>query len=361
MGWVKPLASIFAVGAVASVVLGGGDENTVVVDRVIDGDTIEVDIDGDNTRVRLLNIDTPELGHNGEPSECLAEEAKQYLEGRLPEGAEIRLEYDSEKTDKYGRTLAGVFINDDFINADVAAEGLATAVVFGGNDKFFEEIKDAERKPKEAGEGIFGVSDECKVSSDEDMAQAIEGADAAAAAFAGFEASNIAEYEDALDKAVAAKAGLAVLTRHRDARSTFQKAAYPDAPKEIAAEKKRELEGREKQAREKLEDLKTQQREEERREKELLEEKRRQEEQSQEELHRQEQEAQEAELGEPFTHDDESPVYQPPVQQPDPQPAPVVDNYTGCRAYNGNYAMTSIDKNRRSYAKIDCATKQQIG
>ena len=77
MGWVKPLVGIFAVGAVASVALGGGDEDTVVVNRVIDGDTIDVDIDGENTRVRLLNIDTPEIGHNGEPSECLAEEAKQ--------------------------------------------------------------------------------------------------------------------------------------------------------------------------------------------------------------------------------------------------------------------------------------------
>ena len=184
MGWVKPLVGIFAVGAVASVALGGGDEDTVVINRVIDGDTIDVDIDGENTRVRLLNIDTPEIGHNGEPSECLAEEAKQYLEGRLPKGTEVRLEYDSERTDKYGRTLAGVFIDDDFINADIAAEGLATAVVFGGNDKFYDEVHNAERGPKEAGEGIFGVSDECKVSSDEDMAEALSGAEAAAAAFA---------------------------------------------------------------------------------------------------------------------------------------------------------------------------------
>ena len=249
MGWVKPLVGIFAVGAVASVALGGGDEDTVVVNRVTDGDTIDVDIDGENTRVRLLNIDTPEIGHNGEPSECLAEEAKQYLEGRLPKGTEVRLEYDSERTDKYGRTLAGVFIDDDFINADVAAEGLATAVVFGGNDKFYDEVHNAERRPKDAGEGIFGVSDECKVSSDKDMAEALSGAEAAAAAFAASGKADIAGYEDVLDKSAAAKAGLAVLTRHKDDRSTFQKAAYPDAPKEIAATKERELEGKEKQTR----------------------------------------------------------------------------------------------------------------
>lgn len=68
MGWVKPLVGIFAVGAVASIALGDDDEDTVVVNRVIDGDTIDVDIDGENTRVRLLNIDTPEIGHNGGPA-----------------------------------------------------------------------------------------------------------------------------------------------------------------------------------------------------------------------------------------------------------------------------------------------------
>lgn len=57
----------------------------------------------------------------------------------------------------------------------------------------------------------------------------------------------------------------------------------------------------------------------------------------------------------------ESPAYQPAEQPAAPQPAPVVDTYTGCRAYNGNYALTSVDKKGRPYAKIDCTTKQQIG
>ncbi len=356
MGWVKPLVGIFAVGAVASVALGGGDEDTVVVNRVIDGDTIDVDLDGENTRVRLLNIDTPEIGHNGEPSECLAEEAKRYLEGRLPKGTEVRLEYDSERTDKYGRTLAGVFIDDDFINADVAAEGLATAVVFGGNDKFYDEVHNAERGPKDAGEGIFGVSDECKVSSDEDMAEALSSAEAAAAAFVASGEADSAGYEDVLDKSAAAKAGLAALTHRKDARSTFQKAAYPDAPKEIASKKERELEGKEKQAREELEKLE----EEEKREKERQEEERRRAEQRQEEIRQQEHDAPEVEVAEQPTLDEVA-GYQAPEQRPAPQPVPVVDNYTGCRAYGGNYAMTSVDKNGRSYAKIDCTTKQQIG
>ena len=46
---------------------------------------------------------------------------------------------------------------------------------------------------------------------------------------------------------------------------------------------------------------------------------------------------------------------------PQPQQAPRVDTYTGCRAYGGNYVFTSVDKKGRAYAKIDCTTKQQIG
>ena len=361
MGWVKPLVGIFAVGAVAFIALGGDDEDTVVVNRVIDGDTIDVDIDGENTRVRLLNIDTPEIGHNGEPSECLAEEAKHYLERRLPQGTELRLEYDSERTDKYGRTLAGAFLEDDFVNADIAAEGLAAAVVFGGNDKFYEEVQKAERAPKDADEGIFGVSDECKVSSDEEMAEALSIAEAAAAAFAGIAAGDIPAYEDSINQSGAAKAGLVALTRSKDGRSTFQKTAYPDAPKDIAANKERELGGNEKQAREKINELEEQEREEEKREKDRQEEERRVEEQRQEERGQAEESAPEVEVAEQPTQDSESPAYQPAEQQAAPQPAPVVDTYTGCRAYNGNYALTSVDKKGRPYAKIDCTTKQQIG
>ena len=271
------------------------------------------------------------------------------------------MEYDSERTDKYGRTLAGAFLEDDFVNADIAAEGLAAAVVFGGNDKFYEEVQKAERAPKDAGEGIFGVSDECKVSSDEEMAEARSIAEAAAAAFAGIAAGDIPAYEDSINQSAAAKAGLVALTRSKDGRSTFQKTAYPDAPKEIAANKERELGGNEKQAREKINELEEQEREEEKREKERQEEERRVEEQRQEERGQAEESAPEVEVAEQPTQDYESPAYQPAEQQAAPQPAPVVDTYTGCRAYNGNYALTSVDKKGRPYAKIDCTTKQQIG
>lgn len=116
------------------------------------------------------------------------------------------------------------------------------------------------------------------------------------------------------------------------------------------------MRGEEKQARAQLEKLEEKEREEEKREKERQEEERRRAEQRQEEIRQQEHDAPEAEVAEQPTHDEVADY-----QAPEKQPAPVVDHYTGCRAYGGNYAMTSVDKKGRSYAKIDCTTKQQIG
>lgn len=65
-----------------------------VVQRVVDGDTIIVNLGGESTRVRLLNIDTPESVDPGSAVECLGPEASVYLATLLPAGTEVRLELD---------------------------------------------------------------------------------------------------------------------------------------------------------------------------------------------------------------------------------------------------------------------------
>ncbi|MFJ4761298.1 thermonuclease family protein [Kocuria marina] len=54
------------------------------VERVVDGDTLDATIAGKSTRVRLLNINTPEVARDGQPGECLADEATAKLEDLLP-------------------------------------------------------------------------------------------------------------------------------------------------------------------------------------------------------------------------------------------------------------------------------------
>ena len=99
--WLVAVAATALVGTgvmVADVMRG----NTTVV-LVIDGDTIDVSVKGETKRVRLLNIDTPELGRDGVSDECLAREAKARLEELLPAGTKVSLEYDVERQDRYGR------------------------------------------------------------------------------------------------------------------------------------------------------------------------------------------------------------------------------------------------------------------
>jgi micrococcal nuclease len=72
--------------------------------RVVDGDTLV--LDGQET-VRLIGVDTPETKEPREPVEAFGQEAYEFTKS-LVEGRKVRLEFDLERIDKYGRTLAYV-------------------------------------------------------------------------------------------------------------------------------------------------------------------------------------------------------------------------------------------------------------
>ena len=118
--------------------LEAGDPATVV--RVVDGDTIVVRKDGQEETVRLLNIDTPETKHPNKAVQCLGPEATQALETILRPGDDVVLRYDLERTDRYGRTLAGVFEDEMLVNAEIARQGLGVPVVFEPNRRFYPEV-----------------------------------------------------------------------------------------------------------------------------------------------------------------------------------------------------------------------------
>ena len=97
-------------------------ERRGLVTQVIDGDTVVID----NKRVRLIGIDTPELHPTPEPG---AIEAKQFVEG-LCLGKEVGLDVDDIRPkDKYGRTLAVVYVDAGGswvnLNAELLRGGLA--------------------------------------------------------------------------------------------------------------------------------------------------------------------------------------------------------------------------------------------
>lgn len=105
-------------------------ENEVLITilKVVDGDTVEIDIKGNAERVRLIGVNTPETKHPTKPIECFGPEASAYLTQLLPKGTHVRIERDIEARDRYGRMLLYLYRESDnlFINLDLVLRGYGT-------------------------------------------------------------------------------------------------------------------------------------------------------------------------------------------------------------------------------------------
>lgn len=143
------------------------DDTWATVVRVVDGDTFEGVIAGEQKTVRLLNVDTPETKHPQEPVQCIGPEATEMLKDLLEPGDRVKLEYDIERTDRYGRTLAGVFKDDSLVNADLARAGLGVAVLYEPNRKFYDEVWQAQQEAEAAGDGLFDPQIDCTLPAHE--------------------------------------------------------------------------------------------------------------------------------------------------------------------------------------------------
>jgi micrococcal nuclease len=132
--------------------------NAVVV-GVVDGDTIDVEVDGRDTRVRLIGIDTPETKIPDEPPECHGPEASAHTLTVLPPGTPVRLERDVEPRDDYGRLLAYVSRAADglFVNLDLVERGLATPMSIEPNTTYRAAFVEAATAAEAAGRGLWGA------------------------------------------------------------------------------------------------------------------------------------------------------------------------------------------------------------
>ena len=114
----------------ASCSSGSTTENKVLVRilAVIDGDTVDIKLDGRTERVRLIGVNTPETKHPTKPIECFGPEASAYMTQLLPKGTDVRIERDTEARDRYGRMLLYLYRNSDnlFINLDLISRGYGT-------------------------------------------------------------------------------------------------------------------------------------------------------------------------------------------------------------------------------------------
>jgi len=123
-----------------------------LVERVVDGDTIIVEGVG---RVRLIGVDTPETVHPNRPVEFFGKEASAFTK-RLLEGKRVRLEYDQERQDRYGRTLAYVYLDDGtFVNAEIIRRGYGHAYP-RFPFRHMEAFRQFEREARDNRRGLWG-------------------------------------------------------------------------------------------------------------------------------------------------------------------------------------------------------------
>jgi micrococcal nuclease len=125
------------------------------VERVIDGDTIVLD---GNVRVRLIGVDTPETKHPHKPVEPLGPEATEFTRS-LVDDREVRLEFDRERRDRYGRVLAYVYVDGKLLNEEIIRAGFSRAETRYKFDRAMAlRFQRAEEEAREAGRGIWGLS-----------------------------------------------------------------------------------------------------------------------------------------------------------------------------------------------------------
>jgi len=135
--------------------------------RCVDGDTIEVEMDGKTEKVRLIGIDTPETVHPSKPVEAYGKEASDYTKSKL-EGKTVFLEMDVQERDKYGRVLAYVWLYQPYkidegeirakmFNAQLLLDGYAQISTYPPNVKYVDYFTECQKEARDGDKGLWGV------------------------------------------------------------------------------------------------------------------------------------------------------------------------------------------------------------
>lgn len=133
----------------------GDPSKSYVVARVVDGDTLLL---AGGERVRLLGVDTPETVAPDRPVEPFGPEASAFTE-RMAEGRAVTLGYDKERRDRYGRTLAYVYVDGRMLNEEILRAGLSEAQLqYPYANAMKKRFKAAEEEARRAGRGMWSAA-----------------------------------------------------------------------------------------------------------------------------------------------------------------------------------------------------------
>jgi micrococcal nuclease len=125
------------------------------VKRIVDGDTIRVEIGGEEFRVRYIGIDSPETVDPRRPVQCFGQEASERNR-QLVEGKVIGLEKDVSETDEFGRLLRYVWVGDVMVNASLVEDGYAMAFTRPPDVRYAEVFASLQVAARQEGRGLWG-------------------------------------------------------------------------------------------------------------------------------------------------------------------------------------------------------------
>lgn len=131
-------------------------EDSYKVISVTDGDTFKINYNGKETKVRLIGVDTPESVHpDKEKNTEYGKQASNYTKS-LIENKTVKLEFDVSQTDKYGRLLAYVYLeNGEMLNEKLVKEGYAKVATYPPNVKYVEKFESLQKQARENKVGFW--------------------------------------------------------------------------------------------------------------------------------------------------------------------------------------------------------------
>ncbi len=126
--------------------------------KVVDGDTIHVELAGVREKVRYIGVDTPETRHPGKGAQCYGHKAADF-NAQLLRGERVRLVRDVEERDRYGRLLAYVYRARDglFVNAELVRLGFAQPLSIAPDVRFAARFAQLAREAREQGRGLWAA------------------------------------------------------------------------------------------------------------------------------------------------------------------------------------------------------------
>jgi len=129
---------------------------TALVTRVVDGDTAHVRYHGRDVTIRFIGVDTPETVAPGQPIECYGPEASAFTTKKLA-GETVRLEFDIDRIDPYGRTLAYIWLGGTLFNETLVRDGFATVATYPPDTRYVQRFQAAQGDARGDGRGLWGA------------------------------------------------------------------------------------------------------------------------------------------------------------------------------------------------------------